>query len=197
MSTSLQNASSAAGRVSAPRAAGLPDRPMVAEPVEARFDPATRQTFVQGTAGSDLCFAFALPDEWRASPQGLTAALTRAEISVGLRSAEALRHVPRPDLVSRDAAVLQNDYEELLGRPAQSVSLTPGAGGARWSATWIDANLPSASHSMTVETLIMPLSPEWVLELSLSGVETPEDYNILIRNLWMRLKVQGAAACRE
>ncbi|MPR07156.1 hypothetical protein [Microvirga tunisiensis] len=105
--------------------------------------------------------------------------------------------MPQSDLATRDAAVLQQDYEQLLGRPAQSVSLSSDAGATRWSATWIDASLPSASHAMTVETLIVPLSSEWVLELSLSGVDTQEAYNGLAGHLLARLKVQGRPACRS
>ena len=69
-------------------------------------------------------------------------------------------------------------------------------GATRWSATWIDANLPEASHGMTVETLIVPLSGDWVLELSLSGIETREAYDALARHLLARLKVQGRVSCR-
>ena len=166
------------------------------EPVQARFDPATRQTWVTGRADSDLCFSLALPDEWRLSAQGLQAIRSDVELAVSLRSAQELRDMPQPDLASRDAAVLQRDYEALLGRPAQSVSLTSNAGATRWSATWIDAKLPTASHAMTVETLIVPLSSEWVLELSLSGVDTQEDYNALTQRLLSRLKVQGRASCQ-
>jgi hypothetical protein len=104
--------------------------------------------------------------------------------------------MPQPDLASRDAAFLQRDYEELLGRPAQSVSLSSDAGATRWSATWIDANLPTASHAMTIEALIVPLSNEWVLELSLSGAETQGAYNAIAQRLLANLKVQGRSTCR-
>ena len=104
--------------------------------------------------------------------------------------------MPQPDLASRDAAFLQKDYEELLGRPAQSVSLSSTGRRARWSATWIDANLPSASQSMTVETLIVPLSGEWVLELSLTGIEFREASDALAEQLLARLKLHGGALCQ-
>ena len=165
-------------------------------PVQARFDPSTRQTWLTGRAGADLCFSLALPDEWRLTAQGVEAVRSEVELAVSLRSAQELRDLPQPDLASRDAAVLQRDYEELLGRPAQSVSLTSNAGATRWSATWVDANLSTASHAMTVETLIVPLSAEWVLELSLSGVDTNEDYNALTQRMLSRLKVQGRGACQ-
>jgi hypothetical protein len=172
------------------------DRPMGSEPVQVRFDPMIRQTSVTGAVPSGLCFSFSLPEEWHSTAQGLKSARSDVEIGIGLRSAGELRDMPQPDLASRDAAFLQKDYEELLGRPAQSVSLSSHGKAARWSATWIDANLPSASQSMTVETLIVPLSGEWVLELSLSGVETRAAHDALAQRLLSRLQVQGRAACQ-
>jgi hypothetical protein len=169
----------------------------ISGPVQARFDPVTRQTWVKGRAAPDLCFSLSLPDEWRPTEVGLEAVLSREELSVSLRSAQELRDMPQPDLVGRDAAALQQDYEELLGRPAQSVSLSSDAGATRWSATWIDASLPTAAQAMTIETLIVPLSGEWLLELSLSGAETREAYNALEHHLLARLKVQGRAACQS
>jgi len=184
--------------VSGAQAANDPlDRATVSEPVQARFDPVMRQTVVTGRAASGLCFSLSLPDEWRTTAEGVKAASSGVDLAVSLRSAEDLRDMPQADLASRDAAVLQQDYEELLGRPAQSVSLTSGSGATRWSATWVDASLPTASHTMTVETLIVPLSSEWVLELSPSGVETREAYNALVQHMLARLKVQSRAACRS
>lgn len=173
------------------------DRPMSSEPVQVRFDPMIRQTSVTGAVPSGLCFSFSLPEEWQPTAQGLQSAHSDVEIGIGLRSAGELRDMPQPDLASRDAAFLQKDYEELLGRPAQSVSLSSHGKAARWSATWVDANLPSASQSMTVETLIVPLSGEWVLELSVNGAETQAAYDAIAQRLLTRLQVQGRAACQS
>ncbi|MBQ0822200.1 hypothetical protein KBI52_18575 [Microvirga sp. HBU67558] len=172
------------------------DQASMSEPVQVRFDPAARQTTVSGRAASDLCFFLSLPDEWRRTETVIKAVSSDEELSVGLRSAQDLRDMPQPDLASRDAAALQQDYEELLGRPAQSVSLSSDAGATRWSATWIDPNLPTASHALTVETLIVPLAGKWVLELSLSGIETRSAYNALAQHLLARLKVQSGPACQ-
>ncbi len=167
--------------------------------IEAQFEAAGQETRVTGHAAPDLCFSFAMPEEWRISMDGpkarLNSASSHAELDVSLRSARDLRHLPQPDLASRDAALLQQDYEDLLGRPAQSVSLVAASGTARWSATWVDANLPTASQAMTVETFIVPLSGDWVLELSLTNVERREDYDALVRRLLAGLRVQGGAVC--
>ncbi|MBL0405139.1 hypothetical protein JKG68_14295 [Microvirga aerilata] len=173
-----------------------PGPDLVSETIQTRFDPVTRQTQVAGKVASDLCFHLSLPDEWRRSEEGLKAVVSHVELGVSLRSARELRDMPQPDLASRDAAFLQRDYEELLGRPAQSVSVSSNAGAMRWSATWVDVNLPTASHAMTVETLIVPLSNEWVLELSLSGAETQGAYNTLAQRLLTNLKVQGRGGCQ-
>ncbi|MGO4526552.1 hypothetical protein AB4097_17015 [Microvirga sp. 2MCAF35] len=167
------------------------------EALQAHFDAATHQTQVSGKVASDLCFSFALPEEWRLTEIGLKATVSNADLSIGLRSADELRDLPQFDLAIRDAKALQREYEQMLGRPAQSVSLSSEAGATRWSATWIDASLPTASHAMTVETLIVPLSSEWVLELSLSGVESREAYDALAWHLLTRLKVQDRAACQS
>jgi hypothetical protein len=164
--------------------------------IEARFNAAAQQTLVTGRASPDLCFSLSLPEEWRRTEEGLKAVRSDASLALGLRSAEELSALPQPDLAGRDAAALQQDYEGLLGRPAQSISLSTDAGATRWSATWVDANLPMASHAMTVETLIVPLSNAWVLELSLSGVETREAYDALAARLLARLRVQGRASCQ-
>jgi hypothetical protein len=164
--------------------------------IEARFNAAAQQTLVTGKAAPDLCFSLSLPEEWRRTEEGLKAVRSDASLAVSLRSAEELSALPQPDLAGRDAAALQQDYEGLLGRPAQSISLSTDAGATRWSATWVDANLPMASHAMTVETLIVPLSNAWVLELSLSGVETREAYDALAARLLARLRVQGRASCQ-
>jgi len=164
--------------------------------IEARFNAAAQQTLVTGRAAPDLCFSLSLPEEWRRTEEGLKAVRSDASLALGLRSAKELSALPQPDLAGRDAAALQQDYEDLLGRPAQSISLSTDAGATRWSATWVDANLPMASHAMTVETLIVPLSNAWVLELSLSGVETREAYDALAARLLARLRVQGRASCQ-
>jgi hypothetical protein len=172
------------------------------EMLQARFDPGIRQTRVAGHVKSGLCFSFGLSQEWRLETDDaqarLIAAHSNAELEVSLRSAHELREMPQPDLASRDAALLQRDYEGLLGRPAQSVSLASSISGAtRWSATWVDANLPAASHAMTVETFILPISREWVLELSLTNIETEETYNALVQELLAGFKIQNEAACQR
>jgi hypothetical protein len=170
------------------------------ETVQARFDPAAQETRVLRHIAPSLCFSFSLPQEWELNTHdgkaSLKAVAYDAELDVSLRSAHELQGLPQSDLVRRDAAFLQQDYEGILGRPAQSVSLASSAQGAtRWSATWIDANLPADASAMTIETFIVPLSNEWVLELSFTDIETREIYNALAQKVLSGLQVRGSAAC--
>ncbi|MGO4386699.1 hypothetical protein AB4Y85_04110 [Microvirga sp. 2YAF29] len=170
------------------------------ESVQVRFDARMGQTRVVGPAAPESCFALSLPQEWRSQTGGLDtrlkAVFSDAELEVSLRSTHELRGLPQPDLVSRDAALLQQDYESLLGRPAQSVSLASlSTGATRWSATWVDHHLPSGPQGMTVETLIVPLSSDWVLELSLTNVTEKSRYEALMKAMLTSLKVQRGPAC--
>jgi hypothetical protein len=170
--------------------------------IKVRFDPAVQETVIASRVTPRLCFALSLPQEWRqntgSGETSVTAVSSTAELDVNLRSARELQDQPQGDLAHRDAMFLQQDYEGLLGRPAQSVSLTsPAPGATRWSATWIDRNLPADSHAVTIEALIVPLSPEWVLELSLSGIDAPQAHETLVARVLSSLKVQLGAACRD
>jgi hypothetical protein len=166
--------------------------------VRVQFDQQLRQTRVAGGVASHLCFSLALQQEWRSTTGGmetrLRSALSDAELEVSLRPAHELRGLPQADLASRDAALLQQDYESLLGRPAQSVSLVSlSPETIRWSATWVDAHLPSGP--LTVEAFIVPLSEDWVLELSFSNITVKEEYDSLVRSLLASLKVHHGPVC--
>lgn len=166
--------------------------------VRVQFDQRLRQTRVAGRVASHLCFSLALQQEWRSTTGGmetrLRSALSDAELEVKLRPAHELRGLPQADLASRDAARLQQDYESLLGHPAQSVSLVSlSPETTRWSATWVDPHLPSGP--LTVEAFIVPLSEDWVLELSFSNITVKEEYDSLVRSLLAGLKVHHGPVC--
>jgi len=168
--------------------------------VDARFDPRARETRVAGRASLEECFLLILPQEWEARAEAaetrLRASSSGAELTVNLRSSDELRRLPQTDLASRDAALLQQVYESRLGRPAQSVSqVSLSEKTTRWSATWIDASLPAGR--MTVETFIVPLSENWVLELFFENVGAEEEYDVLVRSLLTGLKLRQGSSCRE
>lgn len=166
--------------------------------MQAHFDAQSRQTRVVGNVTPNLCFSLVLPQEWRSTAgdmkMRLKSVLSNAVLTVNLRSSQELRGFPQADLAGRDAALLQQDYESLLGRPAQSVSLDSlSAEATRWSATWIDAYLPAGS--MTVEAFIIPLPENSVLELSFSDVGEKEEYGSLVRTVLNTLR--HARTCSE
>lgn len=168
------------------------------EDVQAQFDPRSGQTNIVGRASSGQCFFLSLPQEWHAVAGGMETRLkstaSAAELTVNLRSSQELRGLPQSDLASRDAALLQQDFENLLGRPAQSVSLASlTAQTTRWSATWIDASLPSGP--MTVETFIVPMPEGWVLELSFANVAAKDEYEALVRSLLSGLELRQGGGC--
>lgn len=169
-------------------------------PTDIRFDPATSQTRFAGRVTPNLCFTLVLPQEWRlAAGEDLRTVLSGsdgAELEVILRSARDIEDRPEPDLAKRDAALLQRDHESLLGRPAQSVSLTSLSSGAtRWTAIWVDASLPSNSY--TAETFIVPLSSGWLMELSLANLGTQSAYEALAGSVLSSLELRQGADCRR
>ncbi|QFU17597.1 hypothetical protein [Microvirga thermotolerans] len=168
--------------------------------VSARFDPLADRTRIAHRIGN-LCVTFALPRVWRVTVQddghALLSAPDGTALEAVLRPARDVEDMPQPDLASRDAALLQRDHESLFGRPAQSATLVPMPSGAkRWTATWTDANLPGASREVTLDTVIVPLSEEWLLELSLARADAPAVYGALAAEALAGLRREPASACR-
>ncbi|HEX2554047.1 MAG TPA: hypothetical protein VHL98_10110 [Microvirga sp.] len=177
--------------------------------VAAVFDPAARETRVTGRV-EGLCVALALPLAWTLDPDAaapdaaLSAHLQAADgpaLDLALRPARSLPLVPllasRAGLVPsasdalarRAAAALQREHESFLGRPAQSVTLTPlGDGALRWTATWLDPQL-SASGALTIDAAFLPLSSDWVLELALSGTDSPALHEAVLGEVLQRVRV--------
>lgn len=177
--------------------------------VAAVFDPASRETRITGRV-EGLCVALVLPHAWTLDPDAanpdaaLSAHLQAADgpaLDLTLRSARTLPPVPilasrqgpiaAPDdaLARRAATALEREHEHFLGRAAQSVSLTAlGAGALRWTATWIDPQL-AASGGLTVDAALLPLSAEWVLEVTLSGTDDPALHDAVLSEVLERVRV--------
>ena len=172
------------------------------EPISAVYDPAAGETHVRGRLADDLCFSLRMPREWRAAagggPMRLEAVSSEAELEIVARSAEDLRDAAGPDLPRRSAAALQREYEETLGKPAQSASIEPlgDAGAIRWAATWIDANFSGAGGAFAVETVIIAVAPEWLLELTATKVEGGAVADALVGRALSGLEVATGGGCR-
>lgn len=170
--------------------------------VAASRGQAQHKTTVTGVLEQGLCFALAMPAEWQVTVRdGATTRLTErasgVELEVTVRSAAELHGASQPDLVRRDAAVLQASYEALIGRPAHAVSLDPQPirGALRWRATWHDGNMPGSGRSFTAETLIVPLSPRWLVEVTLGNVDNRPVYEAVLKETLSNLDVREGADC--
>jgi hypothetical protein len=177
--------------------------PLFPVQVAAAFDPVRHETLVRSEVAAGSCVMFRLPDEWRLSQgdQGdfSLAAASGAEIVLRLRSAADLKGLPHPDQAGRNAAALQQEYEEVVGKPVQAVSHEPTGhpGVTRWSATWIDANLAHPGHSLTVETLIVAAADESTLEMTFSGNWGPDLVRFEVSRLLPSLRVISGSDCRQ
>jgi hypothetical protein len=191
-----------------PAALALNRLAAAAPDLAARFDPAARATHVTARVPG-ACAGIDLPLAWTLVPAetSLVASLRPAQgrpdrapiLDLALRESRNLPPVPTlasrdgplataDDLPRRAAAALQREHEETLGRPAQTATLTPLTRTAwRWTASWLDPHLPAP---LTRDTVLLALSPAWVLELTLSGAGSPEIYEELIGEVMGRVRVE-------
>jgi len=167
----------------------------------ARFDPVARQTQVRERVAEEVCVSFDLEREWslvRLSDGTTLRAPSGDDLDIHLRSAAELRAFPQPDIGARDAAALQESYEELIGKPAQAVDYRPTAlpGVTRWSATWIDPNSEGPSHTFAFETFIVDVNGSFALELTMNAGDE-STYRIEIAHMLDSLRVTTGPECRD
>jgi hypothetical protein len=165
---------------------------------EAQFDPLAGETQVQERVSANRCVSFRLGREWNLSRSAdatlLQAAGSEEDLEIRIRSRAELERFPQGDMAGREAAALQHTYETLVGKPAQAIHYDPTGlpSVSRWSATWIDANIAGARHSMTIETFVVDLEED-ALELTLTG--SGEAYNGQVAHLLASLRVTSGAEC--
>lgn len=167
--------------------------------IAVRFDPVTRETQVRDRVGAGLCVSFRLAQEWK-GPDGGGSILTASsgeDLELRLRPGSGWQDLPRAERVAREAAGLQRSYEDLIGKPAQSVTHqeTGLPGVSRWSATWVDGNLADPGHALTVETFIVDLRGGAALELTMSA-EDGEAYRREVGRLLSSLQVTSGGECQ-
>ena len=100
-------------------------------------------------------------------------------------------------IVARVAGAFQTEHEAALGKPAQAVSLTPvpSLGAAKWTATWIDGNLDTTSHSFTTEAFLVELSDQWVLSMTFVNAGTAPARDALAGSILSTLIVARDKRC--
>jgi hypothetical protein len=193
--------SASAARPAHARLDGVSARLSPQHPISAGFDPTKNETHVDGQVAADLCIALMLPQEWRLTQDTeairLQAARSGDELLVSIRSEADLRAFPQVDMAGRDAAALQQEYEAMLGRPAQAVAHQPTnrSGVSRWSATWVDANFVNASHSFSIETFIVESPGNRTVELTLTKVAARDSYDAEIAAMLSSLQLTAGTEC--
>ncbi len=105
-------------------ASALPDSAANDVPVII-YRPAFGETQITARLNPGLCVAFSVPDEWRrddaaAGGLRLVSSTGEGEIEIASRSIRDLNDLPQGNVSARDAALLQRDHEEILGRKAQA-----------------------------------------------------------------------------
>jgi hypothetical protein len=180
-------------------ATSLPDQ-YPSETSAVSYLPAVGETHVTARLDPAVCVAFSLPQEWRREG-GEDGALRLAasggdgEIEISWRAVRELAELPQGNVGSKDAELLQRDHEGLLGRKAMTSTIETLGSATRWTATWIDTSFPAPSHSLTVETYIVPASREWLLELSISDIDDRSTYDDLVRQVLSNIRTASTAQC--
>jgi hypothetical protein len=160
---------------------------------------AGRATRIRSAIGPDLCVSLRLPGVWKVErPQphriDVIDAQTGARIEITAYTDADLPPGPET-LIQRAASNLQQEYERLLGKPAQVTTLDPVPiyPAMRWTATWIDGNLAHDDRALSLEEFIMEPVPNRILEVAVSRAK--EHGGDVIGRALETLRVQRAAAC--
>ncbi|WP_046866010.1 hypothetical protein [Microvirga massiliensis] len=187
-----------------PSAKFEPDRapfPSSVAGLTAQSDPSAHERSVRGRLAAGLCISLRLPENWTLSTDRgrahLLDAKSGAEFEIDARSTVEPRDSQEADLSGREAAALQKQYEEIIGKPAQAVLHEPTnyVGVSHWSATWIDANFAAESHSHVIETFIV-VDHKSVVDVTLVNVGAREAYDRHVSRMLSSLRIETEEDCR-
>jgi hypothetical protein len=187
-----------------PSAKFEPDRapfPSSVAGLTAQSDPSAHETRVRGRLAAGLCISLQLPENWTLSTDRgrahLLDATSGAEFEIDARTTGEPREFQEADPAGREAAALQKQYEEIIGKPAQAVLHEPTnyAGVSHWSATWIDANFAAESHAHVIETFIV-VDHKSVIDVTLVNVGTREAYDRHVLLMLSSLLIETEEDCR-
>jgi hypothetical protein len=156
-------------------------------------------TMIRSALGGDLCISVRLTGRWTVERDGqrlyAIAVEDQADIQIIVLSDADL--APGPEtLTQRAASSLQNDYERLLGKPAQVVTLerVPASSATRWTATWLDSNFLSEGRDLSLEAFIFEPVPNRVVEMTVSGAR--ERRSTILQRALETLTIEPAQAQR-
>lgn len=139
-----------------------------------------------------LCFAVMIPGPW---VPGHDAGIYRSEdgkqaVGVLPRSADELKKFKGGNLVEKEAASLQKDYQEWFGKLTEP-RLTAFESGVTGTWKWT-AVASKASHNPLPSVFIIDLSPEGIIALTIDGVS---DEDSLARKILANLRISRTRPC--
>jgi hypothetical protein len=129
---------------------------------------------IRSVIGADLCVSLRLPGRWKVEhpePHRINAIDAEKGAQIEIIAYADADFEPGPETLIRRAALnLQQEYERLLGRPAQMTTLepVPSSPAMRWTATWIDGNFAPDDHALSFETFILEPILNRIVQISIS-----------------------------
>jgi hypothetical protein len=156
------------GSVIGPRVAPLGGKP------RHRDEADQNTTMIRSAVGGDLCISVRLMGQWTVERDGQRLHAIHVEDGADIQMIVLTDTdlAPSPEtLTQRAASSLQDEYERLLGKPAQVVTLerVPTSPATRWTATWVDSNFPNEDRDLSLEVFIFEPLPNRVVEMTVSG----------------------------
>ena len=182
---------------------GAPGAPH-ADTTSVSLDPIASTIRLDVSVWQDLSYSLQLPPLWREASRGAHEISFRgsktpgALINIKTWSASDLPPGEADKgVIDRVANAFQTEHEAALGKPAQAVSLTPvpSLGAAKWTATWIDGNLDTTSHSFTTEAFLVELSDQRVLSMTFVNAGTAPARDALAGSILSTLTVAREKRC--
>jgi hypothetical protein len=163
------------------------------------FDPLRRETRVQGlvpgpspgTPDGSACVDLRLPGTWRAVPEGGLVRLSADDASLELELSAA---APGRD---GGAEGLRRDYEALLGRPAQALTVSPTdlPGVSRVQATWTDGAFDNPGRSFDLDAFLVETPRAGLLTLTVQDASNAPRPDPRLAGALRTLRVTPAASC--
>jgi hypothetical protein len=180
------------GSVIGPRAAPLGGK------FQRRDETDQNTTLIRSAVGGDLCISVRLMGQWTVEHDGewLRAIDVEDEAELQIIVLNDADLAPGPEtLTERASASLQDEYERLLGKPAQVVTLerVPASSATRWTATWVDSNFASEDRELSLEAFIFEPVANRVVEMTVSGGS--ERRGTIVQRALETFTIEPAQAC--
>jgi hypothetical protein len=124
-----------------------------------------------------LCYMYEVSGDWRpAGEQGLLRSSDGRELAgVLLWSESDLAHFEGPDLISRAAKRITQEYEKRQGRPLTDVQLIPfesiiRVGAMKWLASW-PGEYAGKAALLKASKVLVEIAPAWIAQITVAGTQ--------------------------